>query len=159
MVRGDPLADVLLPVPGVEHLYVLPAGPSPDDPLAVLASDRCRGLIASLLVGGTLVLIDTPPIGPVTDTLALARTAQVDAFMLVASSGAEATDDVRVALDALSRTGVPKIGVVHTTAASAFSVGHDENVGRWPRTHQNGWASKVGSNGFTNVGGKSHVTA
>ena len=62
---------------------------------------RCRDVLASLLAGGSVVIIDAPPTLPLTDSSALARTGAVDAFMLVASARPEAAEQVRDALDAL----------------------------------------------------------
>src|SRR5262249_24841961 len=89
VIEGAWLADALQPVRSVDHLYALTSGPLPDDPQKLLTSDRCREVVSSLLVGGTIVLIDTPPMLPVTDASALARTIRFDAIVLVATADAD----------------------------------------------------------------------
>ena len=116
VVRGAPLAEALQRVPNVDHLYALTSGPLPADPDDMLASDRCRDILSSLLVGGTLVLLDTPPMLPVTDAVTLAKTAPVDAIILVATAQTDAREHLRQALDALHQSGAPQVGVVLTTA-------------------------------------------
>ena len=58
------LEESVRPVPGVEHLSLLPAGPVPSNPAELLNSGRARDLFASLRERYNLVLIDTPPLLP-----------------------------------------------------------------------------------------------
>jgi polysaccharide biosynthesis transport protein len=114
VMRGAPLAEALQRVPNVDHLYALTSGPLPADPDEMLTSNRCVDVFSSLVVGGTLVLVDTPPLLPSTDALTLTRTVLVDGVVLVASPQTDESEHLRQALDALQRTAVQQVGVVLT---------------------------------------------
>jgi capsular exopolysaccharide synthesis family protein len=72
------LADCLRYVraePGGPGLYLLPAGTPPRDPAELLGSVRARAVLDALAAQADLVLVDTAPVLPVADTLALAAAA------------------------------------------------------------------------------------
>jgi capsular exopolysaccharide synthesis family protein len=69
----------------VSNLVVLPAGPVPPDPAELLDSARMRRLVAAWRKQFDLVLLDGPPVLPVTDALALAGMA--DTTIMVARCG------------------------------------------------------------------------
>jgi Mrp family chromosome partitioning ATPase len=136
VARGERLGDALQTVRGIDHLYAVTSGPTAGDPVGVLTSDRCREMFASLLVGGTLVLVDTPPMLSGPDVTKLAEVAPLDAIMLVASEPLDGNEHVRHAVDAAHRIGVPQVGVVLATGASPNA---SETAPRWPRRRQNGF--------------------
>ncbi len=142
VLRGETLADALRPVPGVDHLYALTSGPVHADPGGLLASAQCREVLSSLLVGGTLVLLDTAPLGPFEDAYSLAMAAPIDAIMLVTTPEAEADGHLREALDRLRESGARQIGVVLTNGD--FASEH-EPFRSWPRHRPNGAGSNGGS--------------
>ena len=121
VMNGAPLERAVMCVPAFEHLYVLTSGPPSADSEAALRSDRCREIFDSLLVGGTLVLVEAPPMLSGPDALTIAQTASVDGILLVASVQADARNLLRQALDALHRSGDQPIGVVLTDAPDAAS--------------------------------------
>jgi Mrp family chromosome partitioning ATPase len=138
VVRGDErLGEALQAVRGVDHLYALTAGPTPEGPLDVLTSDRLREMFASLLVGGTLVVIDTPPMLPNADIGKIAEVAPLDAIMLVASAPPDTDERVRRAVEEVHRIGAPQIGVVLATGVSSRASAAEPP--RWPRRRQNGF--------------------
>ena len=65
----------------IGNLKVLPAGPIPPNPAALLASERMKSLVDELESRFDLVLIDTPPLFPVSDAAIL--NAYVNGSMLV----------------------------------------------------------------------------
>jgi receptor protein-tyrosine kinase len=62
-------------------LHVLVAGEPPSDPSALLASKSLATLLAELRERADTVVIDTPPVLPVADTMGL--TSQADAYVVV----------------------------------------------------------------------------
>lgn len=78
-----PPADALIEV-GVDNLRFLPSGPVPGNPAELLSSDAMGRLIASLSDIADFVLIDSPSILVVSDTLAMAPLA--DAVLFLAQS-------------------------------------------------------------------------
>ncbi|MDR3088439.1 MAG: CpsD/CapB family tyrosine-protein kinase [Desulfobulbaceae bacterium] len=81
-----------------KNLFVLPAGAMPPNPSELLASTRAGFLLGQLRRRFDLLIIDTPPVIPVSDALLL--TAQADGVALVAR--AEKTNR-KVIADALRR--------------------------------------------------------
>ena len=72
---------LLLRCPGRDNLFILPAGPAPRDPAALLGGERMRQLIFNLRQQFAYVFIDAPPVLGPSDALVLA--AEVDAVLLV----------------------------------------------------------------------------
>ena len=87
VLLGEPLSTALRPVGDIDQLSVLTSGPIPPNPAELLASARCAEVFESLLADGTLLLIDTPAILPVTDAAEVARI--VDSVLLVTTSASE----------------------------------------------------------------------
>jgi polysaccharide biosynthesis transport protein len=69
----------------VSNLVILPAGPVPPDPAELLDSARMRLLVEAWRVEFDLVVLDGPPLLPVTDAVALAGMA--DTTIIVARCG------------------------------------------------------------------------
>lgn len=66
----------------VENLFFIPAGPMPPNPSELLYSERMRQLMAELKDRFDYVLVDTAPIGLVSDAIPLVRTSDVNIFVL-----------------------------------------------------------------------------
>jgi capsular exopolysaccharide synthesis family protein len=104
------LEESVRPVPGVEHLSLLPAGPVPSNPAELLNSGRARDLFASLRERYDLVLIDTPPVLPVTDAAILAQHA--DATLLLAAAEQTRRADLHRAVERLNQVNADILGIV-----------------------------------------------
>ncbi|MGI8535836.1 MAG: polysaccharide biosynthesis tyrosine autokinase [Mycobacteriales bacterium] len=74
LVGRSPLEDVLQPW-GTGNLRVLASGPTPPNPSELLGSEQMSELLARLENEAELVLIDAPPLLPVTDAAILATQA------------------------------------------------------------------------------------
>jgi polysaccharide biosynthesis transport protein len=94
-------------VPG---LFVLPAGHQEHYPADVLGSVVMSDLLAKMKKSFDIVLIDTPSILPVTDTVSLSGS--VDAVILVARSGKTAQHSLVRTQSVLQRAGARVLGVV-----------------------------------------------
>jgi capsular exopolysaccharide synthesis family protein len=78
---GDATAESLPMATQIERLDVVSSGPIPPNPSELLQSDRFRQLLAYLVGRYDRVVIDSPPILPITDAAVLAT--QVDGLVLV----------------------------------------------------------------------------
>jgi polysaccharide biosynthesis transport protein len=105
--------------PGNGSLAVLTAGQLPINPTELLASRRMEELIQWLRRTADVVLLDCPPLLPVTDPMVAARFA--DGVLLVARAGVTTTDQVVAAKSACSKAGVTLFGTILN--ASAVSEG------------------------------------
>lgn len=94
-----------------ERLAVLPAGrPLPPNPSEVLGSQSMRLILDSLSERVDVVVIDTPPVLPVTDAVVLAT--QVDAVVLVARYGKTGHSSAAEAGRRLAAVGANVVGYV-----------------------------------------------
>jgi receptor protein-tyrosine kinase len=93
-----------------EGLKVLPAGPVPHNPAEILSSQRFLELIATVQKEFDYVLVDTYPIGSVTDAAILA--AQGDGVLLVLDPQKTRKGDVMHARRNLDAVGANVLGMV-----------------------------------------------
>jgi capsular exopolysaccharide synthesis family protein len=101
---------VLVPVPGVDRLSLLPAGPVPPNPAELLNSASAQKIFARLRDEFDLVLIDSPPVLPVTDAAILSQHA--DATLMLAAAGQTRRGDLHRAVEKLDQVGATILGVV-----------------------------------------------
>jgi len=94
-------------VPG---LYILPSGPIPPNPVELIGSRRMQKMIERARETFDYVLIDSPPVLIVTDTLLLS--AMVDGIILVIKSGVARVDATREAKEKLENVGAKIVGAV-----------------------------------------------
>jgi capsular exopolysaccharide synthesis family protein len=94
----------------VPNLTVLPAGPIPPNPAELLHSEKFKSLLAHLRSQFDRVIIDSPPIVPVTDAAILATV--VDATILVVRAFETTNDLARHGIRALTDVGGVIAGVV-----------------------------------------------
>lgn len=112
---ADPRARPPSPVRLTSTLTLLPAGQTGVDPTAVLSSQEMRDLLEQAAKDFTWVLLDTPPIGLLSDARLLATT--VDSALLVVQAERTPFDAVQTAIDELGRERI--IGVVLNQADEA----------------------------------------
>ena len=119
-----PLDEVLQAVPGVDGLSMLAAGEHPSDPTGVLGSDRLVGVLDDLRQRFDVVLVDSPPVLPVTDAVILAQA--VDITLLVVAAGQTRGKDLRRAIEALSLVQATIVGVVlnEVTTSTGYGYGY-----------------------------------
>lgn len=103
------LNDALQEVPGMSQLMVLASGPLPPNPSELLSSQQASEILSSLRAAGYFVLVDSPPVIPVTDALVMSR--QVDATLLVCSTATSRREAGR-AFELFEQVGAPLAGVV-----------------------------------------------
>jgi tyrosine-protein kinase Etk/Wzc len=94
----------------IENLYVLSAGPIPPNPAELLASDAMVRLVEWARREYDFVVIDTPPVVPVTDPTILSRL--VDAVILVVRSNSSHRRELSEALNRLESSEGAVLGAV-----------------------------------------------
>jgi capsular exopolysaccharide synthesis family protein len=104
------LEEAVQPVPGFDRLSLLPAGPVPPNPAELLNSARAQDVLARLQEHFDLVLIDSPPVLPVTDAAILSRCA--DATLMLAAAGQTRRGDLHRAVEKLDQVGATIVGIV-----------------------------------------------
>ena len=103
------LEDVLVPWKR-KTLTVLPAGPVPPNPSELLGSQHMTTLLQALAADFDHVVIDTPPLLPVTDAAVLATIA--DGAVLIVRHGRSSRDDLELATQALAAVNARLLGTV-----------------------------------------------
>jgi capsular exopolysaccharide synthesis family protein len=94
----------------IENLFVLSAGPIPPNPAELLAGDSMTRLVEWARRTYDFVVIDTPPVVPVTDPTILSR--MVDAVLLVVRSNSSHRRELTEALSRLEHSEGVVLGAV-----------------------------------------------
>jgi capsular exopolysaccharide synthesis family protein len=103
------LEEVLQRHPSIDGLQILTTGNKPPNPSELLGSQAMRGVIEKLSESG-FVVIDAPPLLPVTDAAILAHSA--DGALLTLSTGKTLHHEVETALGHLANANARALGVV-----------------------------------------------
>lgn len=115
------LDDVLQPW-GSSKLAVLTSGALPPNPSELLSSSQMSDLLAQLVTRADVVLIDAPPLLPVTDAVILGR--ECDGAILIVRQGKTTKEQVTRAMDALSSVGARVLGTVLNMAPAGGQRGY-----------------------------------
>ena len=82
LVGKAELKDLIMPVPGEENLYVLPCGPVPPNPAELLLDQRVAQLFETVRRDFDAVIIDTAPVGMVSDAMTLGKFADCTIYLV-----------------------------------------------------------------------------
>jgi capsular exopolysaccharide synthesis family protein len=122
------LADAVQPaIPGQDHLWLLASGPPPPNPSELLASPLSGEILRTLASEFDLVLVDCPPVLPVTDAAVLA--AHVDATVLVSIAGITTGKQLERAIEVLGQVNAGLIGTVLNGVADRTAYGYSYRYG------------------------------
>lgn len=119
-LTGVLIGEVTLPqavraIDSIPNLAVLPSGQPPTNPSELLSGERARRLMDVLAQTYDIVVLDCPPLLPVTDSLVLARMA--DATLLVTSARHSSRRELVRAVELLNRIDANLAGCVVTGLA------------------------------------------
>jgi tyrosine-protein kinase Etk/Wzc len=81
VIGKNTIQEILVPSP-YENLDVVLSGPIPPNPSEIVVSKKMEELIAYCKANYDFVIIDTPPVGLITDALVLMKAADVTLFVL-----------------------------------------------------------------------------
>jgi len=104
----------------IPNLDLLPCGPLPPNPSEMLGSDRMADLIAQLRKRYDRILIDSPPITAVTDSMILSK--YVDGVVVVIRAGDTVRDVARNSVNQLQAVGAHILGGI----LNAVDIGKDK---------------------------------
>jgi tyrosine-protein kinase Etk/Wzc len=107
---GDVAIEEAIRPSGVQNLDVLSSGSIPPNPSELLGSRRMTDLLARLREEYDLVLIDSPPVGVVTDGVVLST--KVDATVTVVRAHRTRMEFLERTNEEISRVGGPLLGIV-----------------------------------------------
>lgn len=110
LVGEKELGEVINVHEDVDNLHILTSGPIPPNPAELLGSDRMKEILEELKTRYDMILIDTPPVGVVTDAAVLST--NVDGVVLVVAAKQTEIDVVKSAQDLLQKVNANILGVV-----------------------------------------------
>jgi len=82
LIGSAKFEDLLVKVEGVENLYVIPCGPIPPNPSELLLDPRLDNLMEEVKKRFDVVIIDTAPVGLVSDAMNLSRFADCTLYII-----------------------------------------------------------------------------
>ncbi len=110
ILQGKATLDEVIQHSKMPRVFVLTSGPIPQNPSELLGSNEMTALMQQLMHLFGAVVLDTPPLLPVTDAAVLAPS--MDGVLLVVSAGQARREAVHAAIDQLESMGVSSFGVV-----------------------------------------------
>ena len=108
--RGIDYGKFVQTVPNYTGLSVLTSGPVPPNPFELLANPSMSDLMAAALKDYDIVILDCPPVQPVSDVMALARL--VDGVIVVVNEKKSIRSEVQQAVRSLRQVDAKIIGTV-----------------------------------------------
>jgi len=82
LVGKATIEEIIQPVPDVENLYVIPCGPIPPNPAELILNDRLARLFEEIKDQFEMIVIDTAPVGLVSDGFVLSKYSDACAFIV-----------------------------------------------------------------------------
>lgn len=110
LTQGMDERAIVTPLEALPNLKMMPAGPRPPNPSELLGSRRMVEMLDTLAKEYDRIILDTPPVLSVADSLALANAA--DVAVLVVRAGVARKRAVLRVRDLLQRTNCNLVGVV-----------------------------------------------
>ena len=110
LILGDDNYDDVIKPTVVPNLFILPCGPLPPNPAELLMTKRFETVLAELGKRFSRIILDSPPLQPVTDAVVLVKRAE--GVILVARSGRTARDEIRRASRMIRHVGSTIFGLV-----------------------------------------------
>ena len=108
-LTGNTQENIICKIPG-EDIFVVPSGTIPPNPSELLSSRKLKTFVEKMVENFDFVLIDSPPIQSVTDSLALTRV--VDGTIVVVRAGKTTYEMLQSGLKKLRDVQCPLLGCV-----------------------------------------------
>ncbi|WP_188755511.1 polysaccharide biosynthesis tyrosine autokinase [Microbacterium album] len=116
---------------GRRSLYILPSGKIPPNPSELLGSTRMGELLEAFTRDADIVILDAPPLLPVTDAAVLAK--RTSGAILIVHAGQTQRNQLSSAIDALETVHAPVAGIVlsmiPTSGPDAYDYGYTYGYG------------------------------
>jgi capsular exopolysaccharide synthesis family protein len=102
--------DLAVPMPGFDNLFIIPCGPIPPNPAELLLDERLDLLMQKLKETYDVIVIDTAPVGLVSDAIALGKFA--DSSLYVVRHNYTYKKQLQLLNDIYANKRLPKISLV-----------------------------------------------
>jgi tyrosine-protein kinase Etk/Wzc len=104
------LQEVIHPVPNVNDLFVIPCGPVPPNPAEMLLNEKVDQLFQELRNLFDAIIIDTAPVGLVSDAITLGRYA--DASVYIVRHGYTLKKQIQLIDDLYQHNKLPHLSII-----------------------------------------------
>jgi capsular exopolysaccharide synthesis family protein len=122
LLIGDDDYDNLIKPTEVPDLYVLPCGPTPPNPAELLLTKRFETVLGELARRFDRIILDSPPIQPVTDAVVLSK--RVDGVVFVVRASKTLRDELRRSARMIRDVGGSIVGVIVNELDARDSYGY-----------------------------------
>jgi capsular exopolysaccharide synthesis family protein len=122
LVGQASLDELIKPLPDHPLVDYLDCGPIPPNPAELLMSDATRDLFIELRKRYHYIIVDTAPVGLVTDALLLSQ--HIDQSVIVTRFGISRTPFLRMVQDIYSNNKLPQVGIVLNGLKSRAGYGY-----------------------------------
>lgn len=122
LLGESPLSTALQRVPNLPRLLLLASGRLPPNPSELLSSRRTTDVLSALRENVDIILVDSPPVLPVTDAAVLST--KVDGTLLVSMAGQTSSKELSRALETLRNVDANVVGTVLNGAAAESGYGY-----------------------------------
>ncbi|MGE0396530.1 MAG: GumC family protein [Kofleriaceae bacterium] len=122
LIVGDGKYEDAIKSSGVPNLFVLPCGPLPPNPAELLMSKRFNVVLEELATRFDRIILDSPPLGAVTDAVVLSK--QTDGVALVVQASKTLRDEVKRSVRQIRHVDGKIVGVILNQLSS-----HDRRYG------------------------------
>ena len=110
LLIGDDDYDGLIKATEVPNLFVLPCGPTPPNPAELLLTKRFESVLRELAKRFDRIILDSPPIQPVTDAIVLSK--RVDGVIMVVRASKTMRDELKRSTRMVRDVGGSIVGVI-----------------------------------------------
>ena len=110
IIANATLDEIILPVPNVDNLFVIPCGPVPPNPAEMLLDPRLKQLFDEVKKKFDIVIVDTAPVGLVSDAMVIGRHA--DCTLYILRQGYTYKNQVRLIDELYTQKKLPRLSVL-----------------------------------------------
>jgi len=110
LLGKSPMDELPVLVPGYENLFVLPCGPVPPNPAELLLDEKVEEMFAYLKEHFDAIVIDTAPVGMVSDAMTLSKFA--DCTLYIVRQGHTFKKQIILIDEFYTESRLPKISIV-----------------------------------------------
>jgi len=140
LILGDRDYDEVIKTTDVPNLFVLPCGPLPPNPAELLMGHRFEKILAELNQRFDRIILDSPPLQPVTDAVLLSK--QTDGVILVVQAGKTLRDDIKRSANKIRGVGGAIFGVIVNAIDSSDRDGYYYSYYGYGTTPEDGKAQQ-----------------
>jgi tyrosine-protein kinase Etk/Wzc len=140
------LQEVIHPVPDVENLFVIPCGPVPPNPAEMLLNEKVDQLFAELKNSFDAIIIDTAPVGLVSDAITLGRYA--DSSVYIVRHGYTMKKQIQLIDDLYRNNKLPHLSIIINDIQAKGGYGGYYGYGDYGYGYGYGYGTEKNGSGY-----------